>query len=61
MMIHFEAYREFIPCQKLSKLYMLLGKEELAYQFFTRAEKIYPENRSIRINRLYFASRHAPA
>ncbi|MBR4576743.1 MAG: glycosyltransferase family 2 protein [Clostridia bacterium] len=61
MMIHFEAYREFIPCQKLSKLYMLLGKEELAYQFFTRAEKIYPENRSIRVNRLYFASRHAPA
>lgn len=56
MAVHFEAYHEFLPCQKLSKLYSLRGNRELAYAYFTRAEKIYPENRSIRLNRLYFAN-----
>ena len=56
MAVHFEAYHEFLPSQKLSKLYSLRGNRELAYAYFTRAEKIYPENRSIRLNRLYFSN-----
>lgn len=58
MTVHFEAYHEFIPCQKLSKLYALQGKRELAYEYFLRAEKIYPENRSVKLDRLFFSKRN---
>lgn len=54
MNVHFEAYEEFVPCQKLSKLYSIKGNMELAHMFFERAEKIYPENPSIKLNRKYF-------
>lgn len=54
MRVHFEPYHEFIPCQKLSKLYAALGKMDISYEYFKRAEKIYPENTSIRLSRMYY-------
>lgn len=54
MSVHFEAYHEFIPCQKLSKLYAVKGDMKTAYEYFKRAEKIYPENKTIKLNRAYF-------
>ncbi len=54
MRIHFEAYHEFVPCQKLAKLYVALGKMDASYEYFKRAEKIYPENTSVRLSRMYY-------
>ncbi len=54
MDVHFEAYSEFIPCQKLSKMYSIQGNKELAYEYFLRAEKIYPDNSAIKLNRKFF-------
>ena len=58
MIVHLEAYHEFIPCQKLCKLYAMQGKQEKAYEYFLRAEKIYPESRFVKLNRLYFSKNH---
>lgn len=56
MAVHLEAYHIFLPCQRLSKLYVLRGEMEKAYEYFVKAEKIYPQNRSVRLNRLFFSN-----
>jgi tetratricopeptide (TPR) repeat protein len=52
--LHFEAYHEFIPCQKLCKLYMKKGDTLKARQYYERAAAVYPHNPVVELNKLYF-------
>ena len=50
----FPAYYEYIPCQKLSKLYARAGYIEKAAEYNERAAATRPDSVSVALNRLYF-------
>jgi glycosyltransferase involved in cell wall biosynthesis len=52
--LHFEAYHEFIPCLKLSKLRMQRGDSEGGRRYYERAAAVYPNNPAVTLNALYF-------
>ncbi|MEN6325190.1 MAG: hypothetical protein ABFD18_03130, partial [Syntrophomonas sp.] len=50
----FPAYYDYIPCQKLTKLYARAGNIEKAVEYNERAAAIRPDSVSVALNRRYF-------